>query len=109
MANGIMTRSFYHKHRHDVLEKVGIEIQGDAQDLQEEAELENARRVANAGQRSNKPPKQAANQDDHRPGELILDWRNRAQRRRLARSVVGTSQYMAPEVIRGDLYDGRCD
>jgi len=22
---------------------------------------------------------------------------------------VGTSQYMAPEVIRGELYDGRCD
>ena len=27
----------------------------------------------------------------------------------MAASVVGTSQYIAPEVIRGTAYDGRCD
>ncbi len=42
-------------------------------------------------------------------GERILNWRNRNGNRTLARSVVGTSQYMAPEVVRGELYDGRCD
>jgi protein-serine/threonine kinase len=42
-------------------------------------------------------------------GEAILNWRNRTGNRTLARSVVGTSQYMAPEVVRGDLYDARCD
>lgn len=26
-----------------------------------------------------------------------------------AKSVVGTSQYMAPEVVQGSAYDGRCD
>lgn len=41
--------------------------------------------------------------------EPVVDWREKNQRRKLARSVVGTSQYMAPEVIRGELYDGRCD
>lgn len=41
--------------------------------------------------------------------EGILEWRNRVGIRKLARSMVGTSQYMAPEVIRGDFYDGRCD
>ena len=41
--------------------------------------------------------------------ETILQWRDRNCKRKLARSVVGTSQYMAPEVIRGELYDGRCD
>ncbi len=35
----------------------------------------------------------------------ILRYGNRT----LARSVVGTSQYMAPEVVRGELYDARCD
>lgn len=39
----------------------------------------------------------------------ILNWRNRKGNRTLARSVVGTSQYMAPEVVRGELYDARCD
>jgi len=39
----------------------------------------------------------------------ILNWRNRYGNRTLARSVVGTSQYMAPEVVRGELYDARCD
>ncbi|KAK1018790.1 hypothetical protein LTR33_019368, partial [Friedmanniomyces endolithicus] len=41
--------------------------------------------------------------------EGLLNYRNRTERRRLARSVVGTSQYMAPEVIMGQAYDGRCD
>ncbi|KAK8206866.1 hypothetical protein M8818_004701 [Zalaria obscura] len=39
----------------------------------------------------------------------LLDYRDRTERRKLARSVVGTSQYMAPEVIMGQPYDGRCD
>lgn len=100
---------FYHQHRHDLLDKLGIEVQGDEQDLQEQEDLENSRRVANAVHQSGKLSKQAASKDEPLPTEPILDWRNRTQRRRLARSVVGTSQYMAPEVIRGDLYDGRCD
>ena len=41
--------------------------------------------------------------------EGILQWRNRHRRQSLARSVVGTTQYMVPEVIRGDQYDARCD
>ena len=99
---------FYHKHRHDLLDKLGLDLTGDEQDLQEEAALENSRRVAYAFSHSGKPSKHAA--DNEPPAtEPVLDWRHRTQRRRLARSVVGTSQYMAPEVIRGDLYDGRCD
>jgi serine/threonine protein kinase len=55
-------------------------------------------------ERHEKPEADEPNED-----EGILQWRNRNGKRRLARSVVGTSQYMAPEVIRGELYDGRCD
>ncbi|KAI8314608.1 Serine/threonine-protein kinase cbk1 [Colletotrichum sp. SAR11_240] len=39
----------------------------------------------------------------------LLNWRATATRRSHARSVVGTSQYMAPEVVMGERYDGRCD
>jgi serine/threonine protein kinase len=100
---------FYHKQRHDLLNKLGIKLEGDAQDQQEQQDVENSRRVAQNFSQSTKSSKQLASKDEPPPDEPILDWRNRAQRRRLARSVVGTSQYMAPEVIRGDLYDGRCD
>ncbi|KAK8020729.1 serine/threonine-protein kinase cbk1 [Apiospora arundinis] len=41
--------------------------------------------------------------------EPLLNWRNRCGNRQAARSVVGTSQYMAPEVIRKGEYDARCD
>lgn len=41
--------------------------------------------------------------------EPLLNWRNRCGNRLAARSIVGTSQYMAPEVIREGEYDARCD
>ena len=100
---------FYHKHRHDLIDKLELQVTGDEQDVQEQAELENSRRIAQAFPHSSKSSKTATDKDEPTATEPILDWRNRAQKRRLARSVVGTSQYMAPEVIRGDLYDGRCD
>lgn len=43
------------------------------------------------------------------PSSQIKDYESRHNRRKMARSIVGTSQYMAPEVIAGDHYDGRCD
>lgn len=100
---------FYHSQRHDLLQKLGIEIQGDEQDIQEQEDLKNSRRIAQAVHMAGKSPRPEPPKGEVPGTEPILDWRNYAQRRRLARSVVGTSQYMAPEVIRGDLYDGRCD
>lgn len=38
-----------------------------------------------------------------------LRAQTRTPRTRMAKSVVGTVQYMAPEILRGDFYDGRCD
>ncbi|KIX98303.1 uncharacterized protein Z520_05604 [Fonsecaea multimorphosa CBS 102226] len=93
---------FYQKNRHSLLDELGIIVDGDEQDKQEkEAQSHHASRKHGKDD--------SANKDEPTLGEPILDWRNRSQRRRLARSVVGTSQYMAPEVIRGDMYDGRCD
>ncbi|KAL2001341.1 hypothetical protein VTN02DRAFT_1903 [Thermoascus thermophilus] len=77
-------QAYFNNHRHSLLMKLGITIEGDAQDREE------AKATGNTPPPT--PPRQA---DD--------------QKRKLAKSVVGTSQYMAPEVIRGELYDGRCD
>jgi tRNA A-37 threonylcarbamoyl transferase component Bud32 len=101
-------QKYYHKQRHDLVDKLGIMITGDSQDQQEEEVSDNVSRIADVWPGSRwRAGAEATNKDEG--GEPLLDRRNRKEQRRLARSVVGTSQYMAPEVIRGDLYDGRCD
>ncbi|KAG0361816.1 hypothetical protein BGZ54_008928 [Gamsiella multidivaricata] len=42
------------------------------------------------------------------PNQSILTWRDR-NRKKMAFSVVGTNNYMAPEVLRGAGYDRGCD
>ncbi|ETN39173.1 uncharacterized protein HMPREF1541_05396 [Cyphellophora europaea CBS 101466] len=101
---------FYHDQRYELAEQLGIEIRGDEQDAEEQREAVNSQKVAELFPPTDCPPgRKHVGAEEACDGEPIIDWRNRAQRRRLARSVVGTSQYMAPEVIRGDMYDGRCD
>lgn len=91
------TQIYYQQQRTSILDKLGIRIDGDAED-----------RIHDAG-RFRQPSNLSQPADSlwtfggNRNEEL------RHMRRRLARSVVGTSQYMAPEVVRGDYYDGRCD
>lgn len=96
-------QKYIHKHRHSLMSQLGVEVEGDAED-QKEAD----RRMRRATM--TKPDLEVMDEklcaSNH---EKILDWRNKNQKRKLARSVVGTSQYMAPEVIRGEMYDGRCD
>jgi serine/threonine protein kinase len=96
-------QAYYNNHRYSLLEKLGIAIKGDAEDQVQAAEAE-------------KDPDldpNAKEQSDFLkyfvPSTDLLAWRNKKERRRFAKSVVGTSQYMAPEVIRGEMYDGRCD
>lgn len=89
------------------MENLGFEVEGDAEDQKEEARRKRA-------QEEGKPEMgriaMISNEELlSNAREKLLDWRNQTQKRRLARSVVGTSQYMAPEVIRGERYDGRCD
>lgn len=105
-------QAFFHDHRHSLLEKLGIEVQGDEQD---KAEAEATQASQNIGKvmagrlQPSNTEKSAKVVEEPAEDEPVVDWRDRNQRRKLARSVVGTSQYMAPEVIRGELYDGRCD
>ncbi|QQK40655.1 Protein kinase, putative [Penicillium digitatum] len=95
-------QAYYNSHRYTLLEKLGIDINGDSEDQQEVAEVKELA-----------PEIRLHSLDDHtlhRPSSTsLLDWRNSKGRRRFAKSVVGTSQYMAPEIIRGEMYDGRCD
>ncbi|KAE8356496.1 hypothetical protein BDV28DRAFT_145196 [Aspergillus coremiiformis] len=91
---------YYNDHRYSLVRRLGIHVDGDLED-QKEAETQQAEQA---------PRNNSDNAITFTPPSVnLLEWRDQHQMRRLARSVVGTSQYMAPEVIRGNLYDGRCD
>ncbi|KAH8814942.1 kinase-like domain-containing protein [Xylogone sp. PMI_703] len=100
-------QSYYNNSRYSLLEKLGIKIEGDTLDRKEANKIAAASQVVDAILRNRE--RQKMEYPVFTNGESILDWRNRRCNRDLARSVVGTSQYMAPEVIRGEVYDGRCD
>lgn len=99
-------QSYYNGQREGLLEKIGIRIRGDEQDILDENEAEQDVEAV-AGRPPSKDRKHDAEEGARREG--LLNWRNRVEKRKLARSIVGTSQYMAPEVILGQQYDGRCD
>lgn len=100
------SQAYHSNQRHGLLEKLGIKITGDEQDVVEELE---AQAEEDDGDIAAARPRPRVGSEDGARREGLLNWRNRNERRKLARSVVGTSQYMAPEVILGQPYDGRCD
>ncbi|KAK3903087.1 AGC/NDR protein kinase, partial [Staphylotrichum tortipilum] len=89
-----------------LVKKLGIGVDGDEEDQQGEAVggFETKKRASGITAGIEKHDKK-----DLHDGEPLLSWRNRCGTRRSARSIVGTSQYMAPEVIEGRRYDARCD
>lgn len=102
------SQNYYSNQRQHLLDKLGIKIIGDEQDIAEEpGMLEEAEDTSRTPSRTPSYSKRDPEENAKREG--LLNWRNRTERRKLARSVVGTSQYMAPEVILGQPYDGRCD
>ncbi|KAF2174185.1 hypothetical protein M409DRAFT_62303 [Zasmidium cellare ATCC 36951] len=100
------SQTYYNAQRETLLEKIGIKIKGDEFDEADDmdGQQDGADSKSSPGRGTPKPD---AEEGARREG--LLNWRNRIERRKLARSVVGTSQYMAPEVILGYPYDGRCD
>ncbi|RYP51925.1 hypothetical protein DL769_010744 [Monosporascus sp. CRB-8-3] len=89
--------SYYYTHRYSLLHKLGITVGGDSQDRAEglQGTAKWTQGVAVAMQ---KHDRRLSEWDlDEEP---LLNWRNRCGIRTAARSCVGTSQYMAPEVIR---------
>ncbi|CCF47112.1 kinase [Colletotrichum higginsianum] len=116
--------SYYKWHRQGLLSLMGVRLDGDRED----------RRAARGGGHSRRRSSQAESSKHTPPSDIVqsgalfvpptvpgmpeseppmvdtlLEWRNAATSRSYARSVVGTSQYMAPEVVTGENYDGRCD
>lgn len=101
-------QTYYNEHRYNLLRDLGLGVQGDEQDVAEENERDEAQRALNLIDGGVSGRERFGSRNDGVNGP-ILDWLNRTQRRQFAKSVVGTSQYMAPEVIKGEHYDGRCD
>jgi serine/threonine protein kinase len=101
-------QTYYNEQRYNLLRDLDLDVQGDAQDCAEEQERQESHRTLNLidGRLAMREKTDGKHEG---PSGPILDWLNRTQRRQFAKSVVGTSQYMAPEVIRGEYYDGRCD
>jgi serine/threonine protein kinase len=99
-------QSYFNNHRYSLLAKLGINVDGDSIDKKEGKTLAAALKVAQVINGGKERHERNSSSSEH---ETILNWRNRNGNRTLARSVVGTSQYMAPEVVRGELYDARCD
>jgi serine/threonine protein kinase len=97
--------AYYNSHRYSLVHKLGIAVEGDEQDKEEARSVQATLKwtssiMTGIEKHTKKDP------DD---GEHLLNWRNRCGNRTSAMSVVGTSQYMAPEVIAGKPYDARCD
>lgn len=88
--------SYYTSHRYSLLHKLDIKVDEDEQGK----DKEKARCIKSDIKRHGKSAED---------GEPLLNWRNRCSNRTSAVSVVGTSQYMAPEVVAGMPYDARCD
>ena len=100
------SQAYHANQRQNLLEKLGIKVNGDEQDMIEELDAQDD---DDEFPDVLTKPKTRPNSEEDARREGLLNWRNRTERRKLARSVVGTSQYMAPEVILGQPYDGRCD
>lgn len=98
---------FYKNHRKTLMENLGIEVRGDCDDQEEDSRRESKLKLASI--LTGRTRATQSQVDVPCENESILQWRNRQCKRRMAASIVGTSQYMAPEVIRGIPYDGRCD
>ncbi|KAK0760998.1 hypothetical protein N5P37_005939 [Trichoderma harzianum] len=102
--------SYYNYHRYALLRKLNLDAQGDEKDQEDcksvQSQVEKAQALA----------AEFGRHDERNLGSdpdlaAILGWRNTRSNRTRANSVVGTSQYMAPEVIQAQnfqtYYDGR--
>ncbi len=98
--------SYYSSARYSLVHKLGISVEGDEKDRNDSRQVQADTKWATAIMTGIEKHERKELPDKEEP---LLQWRNRCGNRTSATSVVGTSQYMAPEVVRGDKYDGRCD
>lgn len=96
------------------MQRLEIKLDGDEEDRKNESKTSKAhRRHQERAETERHAPPDSVLRSSDTTGDIplvgsLLDWRA-SRNRSFAHSVVGTSQYMAPEVILGDQYDGRCD
>ena len=105
-------QNYFNNQRHSLMDRLGIKIGGDRTDLAEDQVAREAPISKPSTAPKGKPREDLGEAKYNLTSgteEKLLDWRKRTGYRRLAKSVVGTSQYMAPEVVEGVMYDGRCD
>ncbi|KAG5999851.1 hypothetical protein E4U21_006213 [Claviceps maximensis] len=97
--------AYYKCQRYSLLGKLGVRVEGDEQDHREGANISSQIPWLQAMKKilSRHERKVVGNDDDDLPS--LLGWRNRCGNRVSANSVVGTSQYMAPESIGIILYE----
>ncbi|RFN46963.1 agc/ndr/ndr protein kinase [Fusarium flagelliforme] len=91
--------TYYSTHRYSLVRGLGINVAGDEIDQKTSKDIlkqfEWYQSVMSGLDRHARYP--VGNEDLR----TLIGWRNRHGNRTAARSVVGTSQYMAPEVVRG--------
>ena len=105
-------KTYFNNHRYSLMEKLGIKVQGDSEDRKESSKVADTLAKVMHPRKSKRSIEMERHQVPNQPSSTIggiFKWRDQHGRRKLAESTVGTSQYMAPEVIRGEQYDGRCD
>ncbi|OAG03744.1 kinase-like protein [Paraphaeosphaeria sporulosa] len=88
-------QAYYNEQRYTLLRDLDVDVQGDAQDFQEEKERREHRKAIDLI--NGRPGRERFEAKQDSANGPIIDWLNRTQKRQFAKSVVGTSQYMAPE------------
>lgn len=100
--------SYFNWHRYSLVRKLGIHVDGDTQDQRDsrtaKGQLHKIKSLSAGSERHESKP--VGTDEDL---TQVISWRNRHGIRGTANSVVGTSAYMAPEVLENRGYDGRCD
>lgn len=101
--------SYYNYHRNSLLTRFGLVVDGDQTDKKESRQMhKQIEKTQNLMALFERYETNATSSSDSSLEELI-SWRNKHSSRTSAHSMVGTSQYMAPEIVTGQKYDGRCD